>query len=79
MSIENLDQLRLDHKKAVDCSQYSIALVTGDGNMRMKITSLSRPNEQRKVENLLVKLAKLKPVSAEPIPIVNRTSVLRRA
>ena len=79
MSTENVDQLRLDHKKAIECSQSSIALVTGDGNARMKITSLSRPNEQRKVENLLVKLAKLKPVSAEPIPIVNRTSVLRRA
>lgn len=79
MSTENLDQLRLDHKKAIGCSQNSIALVTGDGNTRMKTTSLSRPNEQRKVENLLVRLAKLKPVSAELIPIVNRTSVLRRA
>ena len=45
----------------------------------MKITSLSRPNEQRKVENLLVKLATLKPVSAKVIPMVNRTSVLRSA
>jgi hypothetical protein len=45
----------------------------------MKITSLARPNEQRKVENLLVKLAKLKPVSAKPTPILNRNSVLRSA
>jgi len=45
----------------------------------MKITSLSRPNEQRKVENLLVKLATLKPVSAKAIPMVDRNSVLRSA
>jgi hypothetical protein len=36
----------------------------------MNITSLSRPNEQRKVENLLVKLAKIKPVSTKPAPIL---------
>ena len=34
----------------------------------MKITSPSRPNEQRKVEKLLMKLAKLKPNSAKPAP-----------
>jgi hypothetical protein len=45
----------------------------------MKITILSRPNEQRKVENLLVKLAKLKPVSAKPTPILNRNSALPSA
>jgi hypothetical protein len=79
MGIENPEHLHLDHKKAAECSQNSIALVTGNENMRMKITSLSRPNEQRKVQNLLVKLAKLKPFSTEPISIVNRTTVLRRA
>jgi hypothetical protein len=45
----------------------------------MKITSLSRPNEQRKVENLLVKLATLKPVSAKAIPMVSRSGVRRSA
>jgi hypothetical protein len=34
----------------------------------MKITSLPRPNEQRKIEKLLVKLAKIKSVSAKPGP-----------
>lgn len=46
----------------------------------MKITSLSRPNEQRKVENLLVKLATIKPVSAKPAPILEGNhSALRSA
>ena len=48
-------------------------------NNCMKITSLSRPNEQRKVENLLLKLAKIRPVSAKPVPILggNGNSALR--
>src|SRR6202021_1316274 len=37
-------------------------------NRQMKITSLPRPNEQRKIEKLLVKLAKIKSVSAKPAP-----------
>ena len=46
----------------------------------MKITSLSRPNEQRKVERLLMKLAKIRPVSSKP-PILasNGNSALRSA
>jgi hypothetical protein len=38
----------------------------------MKRTSLSRPNEQRKIEALLTRLAKLKPISAQPAPIAKR-------
>jgi hypothetical protein len=38
-------------------------------NTVMKLTSLPRPNEQRKVEKLLVKLAQVKPISAKPAPI----------
>jgi hypothetical protein len=45
----------------------------------MKIVNPSRPNEQRKVEKLLVKLAKLKPVSAKPAPILSGSGVLRSA
>jgi len=36
-------------------------------NGYMRVRTLPRPNEQRKVENLLVKLAKLKPISAKPV------------
>jgi hypothetical protein len=35
----------------------------------MKITGLARPNEQRKVEKLLVKLAKTQPYSSKPAKI----------
>jgi hypothetical protein len=45
----------------------------------MKINGLSRPNEQRKVEELLVKLAKIKPVSAKAAPIRSGKSVLQSA
>jgi hypothetical protein len=47
----------------------------------MKPTSLPRPNEQRKVENLLVKLAKIKPPSTKPALIRgdNGDSALRSA
>jgi hypothetical protein len=38
----------------------------------MRTTSRPRPNEQRKIEKLLVKLAKLKSVSTPPAPIANR-------
>jgi hypothetical protein len=31
--------------------------------------NLPQPHEQRKVENLLVKLSKMKPISAKPAPI----------
>jgi hypothetical protein len=43
----------------------------------MTITSLPRPNEQRKIENLLVKLAKLKSMSVKPVPSGNATSAQR--
>jgi hypothetical protein len=40
-------------------------------NPDMTIMSLGRPNEQRKIEKLLVKLAKIKAISAKPVPIAN--------
>jgi hypothetical protein len=40
-------------------------------NPDMTIMSLGRPNEQRKIEKLLVKLAKIKATSAKPAPIAN--------
>lgn len=45
----------------------------------MKITSPPRPNEQRKIENLLVKLANAKPISAKPAPISNGIKLLGAA
>jgi len=36
----------------------------------MKRISLPQPHEQRKVEALLLKLAKMKPISAKRAPIV---------
>jgi len=44
----------------------------------MKITSPPRPNEQRKVEQLLAKLAKVRAISAKPA-IVNNKTALRTA
>jgi hypothetical protein len=45
----------------------------------MTVTSLCRPNEQRKVENLLAKLAKIKPMTAKPAPILSGKNALRSA
>lgn len=45
----------------------------------MKITSPSRPNEHRKVEKLLLKLANVKPIAARPAPIANGTRILKAA
>jgi hypothetical protein len=42
-------------------------------------TSLPQPHEQRKVEALLVKLSKVKPISAQPAPIVQGMSAIRAA
>lgn len=42
----------------------------------MTQTSLPQPHEQRKVEVLLMKLAKIKPVSAKPAPITNGRSAI---
>ena len=42
----------------------------------MTPTSLPQPHEQRKVEQLLVKLSKVKPISAKPAPIVLGRSAL---
>lgn len=57
---------------------FAVSLPLWD-NCQMKITSLCRPNEQRKVENLLAKLAKLKPVCAKPTPILSEKNALRSA
>jgi hypothetical protein len=48
-------------------------------NPVMTIISLGRPNEQRKIENLLVKLAKIKAISAKPAPIANPSTARRTA
>ena len=45
----------------------------------MKTTSRPRPNEQRKIEKLLVKLAKIKSVSAKPAPINSGKSLPQSA
>ncbi len=45
----------------------------------MRVISLARPNEQRKVEMLLVKLAKLKPVAAKRSSIPNAKAPVRNA
>lgn len=42
-------------------------------------TSLPQPHEQRKVEALLVKLAKMNPISAKPAPIVSGKSATQAA
>ena len=38
--------------------------------------SLAQPHEQRKIEALLVKLSKAKPISAKPAPIVQGMSAI---
>jgi hypothetical protein len=45
----------------------------------MKQTSLPQPHEQRKVEELLVKLSKIRPISAKPTPIVPGKTASRTA
>jgi hypothetical protein len=45
----------------------------------MRVISLARPNEQRRVEMLLVKLAKLKPVAAKRSSIPNTKTAIRNA
>ena len=45
----------------------------------MTRTSLPQPHEQRKVEELLVKLSKMKPVFAKPAPIVLGNPTIRAA
>jgi len=45
----------------------------------MTLTTLARPAEQRKVEKLLLRLAKIRPVFAKPAPIVPRETTLKSA
>jgi hypothetical protein len=43
----------------------------------MTQTTLPQSHEQRKIEQLLVKLSKMKPVSAKPAPIVQEITTIR--
>ncbi|MGC1452622.1 MAG: hypothetical protein WA830_21545 [Candidatus Sulfotelmatobacter sp.] len=43
----------------------------------MTHTSPPQPHEQRKLEQLLVKLSQVKPISAKPAPIVHGNSAIR--
>jgi len=45
----------------------------------MKRTSLPQPHEQRKVEELLMKLSKMKPISAKPTTTVPGNPAIRAA
>jgi len=45
----------------------------------MKTVSHPCPNEQRKIEELLLTLTKVKPISAQPAPIANGMTVLKTA
>ena len=44
-------------------------------NLAMTLTSLPQPHEQRKIERLLVKLSKAKPISAKPAAMVQGPKV----
>lgn len=45
----------------------------------MTVIQLARPAEQRKIERLLIKLAKVKPVGARPAPIAKGETALKTA
>lgn len=45
----------------------------------MKVPDYPRPAEQRRIEKLLVKLAKIQPISAKPAPISTGMVTLRPA
>jgi hypothetical protein len=45
----------------------------------MTQTSLPQPHEQRKLEALLLRLSKMQPISAKPIPMVQREAAKRGA
>jgi hypothetical protein len=45
----------------------------------MSLPSPPRPNEQRKVENLLMKLSKITPISAKAVPSTDMKRILRTA
>jgi hypothetical protein len=48
-------------------------------NGSMTQNSLPQPHEQRRIEQLLVKLSKVKPISSKPAPIVQGVSATRGA
>jgi hypothetical protein len=45
----------------------------------MKTPKIVRPAEQRRIEKLLLKLAKIKPISAKPAPIATGASTLKKS
>jgi hypothetical protein len=45
----------------------------------MTYNSLPQRHEQRKVEELLLRLSKMKPISAKPVPIVLGKAAIRTA
>ena len=45
----------------------------------MKLASLPKPHEQRKVEKLLIRLTSLKPVSAKPAYTVAAVNAMKSA
>jgi hypothetical protein len=46
-------------------------------NRAMTPTSQPQLHEQRKIEQLLAKLSKMKPISAKPAPIIQGMSAIR--
>ena len=48
-------------------------------NMNMRATSHPVSHEQKKIEKLLLKLAKIKPISAKPAPIADGQVTRRTA
>jgi hypothetical protein len=64
--------------KTRPCLGLLIAYSAWD-NDDMKLTSLPQPHEQRKIEKLLARLAKTKPISAGPAPIMSGVTAPRTA
>jgi hypothetical protein len=63
---------------AILCRRCFLELASGSwDNRTMTSPSLPQPHEQRKIEQLLIRLSKMKPVSAKPAPIVQRLPALR--
>jgi len=74
MTIENIE-----HQCAAQPMLHFSGVRMGWSDQSACISSVSKPHEQRKIEKLLVKLAKIKPMSGKPGPIMSGHSVLRTA
>ena len=70
---------RRAHRRRAHSRQGVACLEFLDGTGTMETISRARPNEQRKVDQLLVKLSKMKPASAKPATIADRNRILRTA